>query len=79
MTSCEEFIRMTQDALTSVAQAHNYLEKQGYALADTNGSRVSLSYTLLLTHCAPPNILPRGIRAVATLPYYFCPIEDTIQ
>jgi len=67
MPSCEELIRLNQDALTSAAQAGDYLEKQGYELADKNGSRAFLSYTLLLTHCVPPNILPRGIREVTTL------------
>src|SRR5882724_3252992 len=66
--SCKELARINQDALTSAMQACEYLEKQGYAPPDANGSRESLSYTLLLlTHCAPSNTLPKGIRAVVTL------------
>jgi len=66
--SCKELTRINQNALTSATQAHEYLEKQGYALPDANGSRASLSYTLLLlTHCAPSNTLPKGVGAVVTL------------
>jgi len=49
-------------------QAHEYVEKQGYAPPDANSSRASLSYILLLLiHSAPSNTLPKGIRAVVTL------------
>ena len=61
-------MKLNQDILVNAKQAQEYLEKQGYALADAQGNRTSLSYTLLLlAHCAPPSILPKGMRAVATL------------
>jgi len=50
------------------AQAREYLEKEGYAPLDMWGSKAKLSYTLLLLlHAVPLSILPKGIRAVATL------------
>src|SRR5882724_3235100 len=61
----EELLRMNKDASTSAAQAREYLEKQGYTLLDAQGRLATLSYMLLLlVHCASPNILPKGIRAV---------------
>ena len=43
-------------------QAHEFLEKEGYALADVNRARASIAYILLLlTHCMLPNIPHRGI------------------
>ena len=64
----EELLKMNKDASISAAQAQEYLEKQGYAPLDVQGSKAILSYTLLLLlHCAPPNILPKGIRAVTKL------------
>jgi len=51
-----------------VAQSREYLEKEGYAKPDMWGGRAMLSYMLLLLlHTVPPSILPKGIRAVATL------------
>jgi len=51
-----------------VAQAREYLEKQGYAPPDTQGGRATLSYSLLLLlHCTPQNVLPKGIRAISML------------
>ena len=61
-------MKLNQDIIANAKQAWEYLKKQGYALTDTQGNHTSLSYTLLLlAHCAPPNILPKGMRAVATL------------
>jgi len=52
----------------SFKQAHKYLEKQGYMPTDPQGNRAALAHILLLlAHCAPPSIIPRGICAVATL------------
>jgi len=52
----------------SAAQAREYLEKQGYAPPDAQGGKAMLSYMLLLLlHCTPPNIIPKGIRAVTKL------------
>jgi len=64
----EELLRMNKDVSTSAAQAQEYLEKQGYATLDMQGGQAMLSYMLLLLlHCAPPNFLPKGIRAVIKL------------
>jgi len=68
MPSHEELIKINQDVLSLEVQAHEFLEKEGYTPADANRARALLTYTLLLlTHCMPPNILPRGIQAVMTL------------
>ena len=64
----KELLKMNKDSIASAMQAPDYLEKQGYAPPGTQGCKASLSYTLLLLlHCMPPNFLPKGIRAVATL------------
>src|SRR5882672_4367497 len=64
----EELVKMNKDSLKTAAQAHEYLEKQGYVPPDAKGGKATLSYTLLLLlHAAPPNVLPKGIRVVATL------------
>src|SRR5882724_4891904 len=64
----EELVRTNKDSLATAAQARKYLEKEGYALPDVWGGRAKLSYMLLLLlHAAPLSILPKGIRAVATL------------
>ena len=64
----EELAKINQDVLTNTKQAWEYLKKQGYAPADTQGDQASLSYTLLLlADYAPPSILPKGIQAIATL------------
>jgi len=61
-------VKLNQDIIANAKQAWEYLKKQGYALTDTQGNHTSLSYTLLLlAHCAPPNVLPKGMRAVTTL------------
>jgi len=44
------------------------LGKAWICAADAQGNKASLVYSLLLlAHCAPSSILPKGIRAVATL------------
>jgi len=59
---------MNKDATTTAVQAREFLEKEGYAPLDTRGGKAMLSHTLLLLlHAVPPNLLPKGIRAVATL------------
>src|SRR5882672_9714267 len=59
---------MNQESLMTAAQAREYLEKQGYAPTGMQGEKAMLSHTLLLlAHCAPPNILPKGIRVVAAI------------
>ena len=64
----EELIKKHKDSLTMAAQAREYLEREGYAPPDELGGRAKLSYMLLLLlHAMPPRILPKGIRAVATL------------
>jgi len=64
----EELVRTNKDSLATAAQARKYLEKEGYALPDVWGGRAKLSYMLLLLlHAVPLSILPKGIRAVATL------------
>jgi len=64
----EELMKANKDSLTTAAHVREFLEKEGYALPNTRGGRAKLSYTLLLLlHAAPPSILPKGIRAVATL------------
>src|SRR5882724_8082141 len=64
----EELVKMNKDSLTTVVQARENLEKEGYALLDAWGGRAKLSYMLLLLlHAVPPSILPKGIRAVTTL------------
>jgi len=64
----EELAKLNQDVLSSEKQAWEFLERQGYAPTDVQGNQALLSYTLLLlAHCVPPSILPKGIRAVATL------------
>jgi len=64
----KELAKMNKDSLTMAAQAREYLEKEGYALPDAWGGRAKLSYMLLLLlHAVPLSILPKGIRAVATL------------
>ena len=51
-----------------VAQAQDYLEKLGYAPLDTQGNKVALGYMLhLLAHCMTSAILPKAVRAVATI------------
>ena len=58
----DELAKINQDVLANAKQAREYLEKQGYAPADAQGNRASLSYTLLLlAHYASPSILPKGI------------------
>src|SRR5882724_4771269 len=48
--------------------AREYLEKQGYLLADRQGNKVTfVDSLLLLTHCAPSSMLSKGICAMATL------------
>jgi len=60
-------VKLNQDILVNAKQAREYLEKQGYAPADAQGNRTSLSYTLLLlAHCALQRTT-KGMRAVATL------------
>ena len=64
----EELAKLNQDVLASTKQAREFLKKQVYAPADVQGNQASLSYTLLLlAHCAPSSILPRGIQAIVTL------------
>jgi len=64
----KELIKMNKDLTTMAAQVREFLEKEGYAPPDARGGKASLSYTLLLLlHAAPPNILSKGIRVVATL------------
>jgi len=64
----KELIKMNKDLTTMAAQAREFLEKEGYAPPDTRGGKASLSYTLLLLlNAAPSNLLPKGIRVVATL------------
>ena len=64
----EELIKMNKDSTTMAAQAREFLEKEGYAPPDARGVKALLSYTLLLLlHAAPPNLLSKGIRVVATL------------
>ena len=64
MPLCKELAKLHQ---VTVKQACDFLEKQGYVLADTQGTKAMLMHTLLLTHCAPPSIIARGVHAVATL------------
>jgi len=64
----EELAKINQDVLANAKQAREYLEKQGYAPADAQGNQATLSYSLLLlAHCAPPSVLPKGIQAIAAL------------
>ena len=64
----EELIKMNKDSTTTAAQVREFLEKEGYTPPDARGGKASLSYTLLLLlHAEPPNLLSKGIRAVATL------------
>ena len=64
----DNLVKMDHDSISSMEQAQDYLEKQGYAPPDTHGGKAALSYTLwLLAHCAPSTILPKALRAVAIL------------
>ena len=64
----EELLKLDEGVLSSTKQAHDYLETQGYMPKDTQGNRMTLAHTLLLlAHCAPQAMLPRGIQAVATI------------
>src|SRR5882672_7647140 len=59
---------MRQDVMPTAKLARDFLEKHGYVPTDTQGNKASLVYSLLLlAHCTPSSILPKGIRAVATL------------
>jgi len=59
---------MKHGILPSAKAAREFLEKQGYAPVDAQGNKASLAYMLLLlAHCAPSSILPRGIHAVTML------------
>ena len=61
-------MKLNKDSITTVVQAREYLEKEGYMLPDMWGRRDKLSYILLLLlHAAPLSVLPKGIRVVATL------------
>ena len=49
--------------------AWEYLEKQGYLLADAQGNKVMLAHSLLLLmHCTPASMLSKGIHAVVCDP-----------
>ena len=48
-------------------QKWEYPEKQGYAPADAQGGKASLKPHTPLSHCAPANVLSKGIRSVATI------------
>jgi len=51
-----------------VKQGCKFLERQGYIPADAQGNKSMLTHTLLLiAHCTPPSIIPKGIQVVATL------------
>jgi len=64
----EELMKLNKDLIMTVAQVREYLEKEEYAPLDVWGGRAKLSYMLLLLlHMAPPSVLPKGIRVVATL------------
>jgi len=66
--SREELIKANRDMLSSNKQACDYLEEQGYMPKDTQGNKTTLMHMLLLlAHCAPHGMLPRGIRAIATI------------
>jgi len=57
----EELVKMNKDSLTMVAQAREYLEKEGYAPLDVWGGRAKLSYMLLLLlNAMPLSILPKA-------------------
>ena len=61
-------MKILKESMETAEQARDYLDKQGYALKDVQGDRAMLSHTLLLlTHHALSKILPKGIRAVATI------------
>ena len=51
--SREELAKLNQDVMASAKMAREFLERQGYALPDAQGNRVSLSYTLLLLPTIP--------------------------
>jgi len=54
--------------MSSTKVAKEFLERQGYTPTGAQGNRASLSYTLLLlSHYAPPSVLPKGMQVVATL------------
>ena len=64
----EELLKKNKELIKMATQVREYLEKQGYVLPDEQGGRTLLSYTLLLLlHAVTLSILPKGIRAVATL------------
>ena len=68
ISSCKELMKWNQDMLSLTKQACNYLEKQGYVLKDTHGSKMTLVHTmLLLAHYALQGVLQCGRWAVATL------------
>jgi len=68
LPSNEELARLNQDLMSSMAQAHEYLEKLGYAPTDAWGEKATLSHTLLLLALsALANILQKGFQAVATI------------
>ena len=59
---------MNEVVLSLTKQVWDYLERQGYMPKDAQGNRTMLVHTLLLlAHCTPQAILPRGIQAVATI------------
>ena len=68
LLSCDELVKLHQDSMTSMMQAQEYLEKQGYVPSDPKGGKAALSHTLcLLAHCAPSAIFPKAIRVVAII------------
>jgi len=63
----EELAKLNQDVLAN-ANRLGVPQEQGYTPTDTQGNCTSLNYTLLLlSHCAPPRILPKGMQAITTL------------